>query len=170
MQIYWDRIAIVDAEPQSAVQQAGIRRRELTLTAATAADVGFSTRKLYDNRLSIYDYDRRPPLADTRHPAGFYSEFGDVLELVAATDDAVAIIGPGEEVQLEFSVPTHKLQLDWHRCFVLEADGWCKDADLFTKTSGTVEPLPVRATVLTPEQSRRREYLHRKYNTRFCSG
>ena len=50
-----------------------------------------------------FDYARRVPLWDTRHAPGFYTQLGEAQPLVAEVDDAVAIIGPGEEVELEFA-------------------------------------------------------------------
>ena len=40
----------------------------------------------------------------------------------------------------------------------------------FTKDSGSVEPIPSRADLATPENDARREQLHRRFNTRFMSG
>ena len=164
MEVYWDRLAVIDAEHNHHV-----RRHELKLSAALIDDVGFSTRTLLDQRFPVYDYDNRPPFGDARHPAGFYTSFGDACELVEATDDAIAIIGPGEELHLEFERLGTPLPDGWTREFVLEADGWCKDADLFTRDAGAVEPLPTRGP-LNDTQAEIRNRLHQKYNTRYRSG
>lgn len=164
MEIYWDRIAIIDAK-----SSCGAVKQELKLSGALIDDVGFSVRTIFDQRYPVYDYDHRPPLGDARHPAGFYTSFGDAKALVENTDDAVAIIGPGEELHLEFELPAMALPEGWSRAFVLEADGWCKDADLFTQDAGTVEPLPTRGE-LTAEQAEVRKRLHGKYNNRYRSG
>ncbi len=164
MQIYWDRLAIINAEHNDQV-----RRHELPLRAAVVEDVGFAKRRLLDQRYPIYDYDCRPPLGDARHPAGFYTRFGDAYPLVEETDNAVAIIGPGEELHLEYELLDVPLPDGWTRTFVLEADGWCKDADLFTQDAGTVDPVPTRGT-LTPAAAALRNRLHQKYNSRYRSG
>ena len=164
MEIYWDRLAVIDAEKCDEA-----RRQELKLTAAVVDEVGFSVRTLYDQRYPVYDYNDRPPFADARHPAGFYTSFGDAVELVASTDDAVAIIGPGEELHLEFELPEVPLPSGWTRRFVLESDGWCKDADLFTQDAGTVEPLPTRGPA-TDGDVELRNKLHDRYNRRYRSG
>jgi hypothetical protein len=65
-----------------------------------------------------------------------------VTELMAAEDGALAIIGPGEEIHLEFSAPTRPGRPGWTRRFVLDARGWCKDMDLYTRDGATVSPLP----------------------------
>ncbi len=164
MQIYWDRVAIVERESCPSA-----RRTELELVKAEVADVGFTRRKLLDQRRASYDYSERPPLADARHPEGWYTALGDARELVAAADNALAVIGPGEELHLEFSAgelcPT-----GYERSFVLESNGWCKDTDLLTRDSRAVEPLPIHADLSTPDHDARRVELHRKFNTRFMTG
>jgi hypothetical protein len=104
-----------------------------------------------------------------RYLAGFYTRYGDVSELVSQTDDAVATIGPGEELHMEFAGPPHSAAAGWSRRFVLEARGWCKDTDLFTKDGDTVEPMPHRDGS-TAETLRHRDELHLRYNTRYQVG
>ena len=94
---------------------------------------GFPRRELHASRRPSYDYDERVPLADTRHARGFYTVPGPVTELVAAQDGALAVFGPGEELQLTFSATLPPLKAGWTRRLVLEARGWCKDMDLYTQ-------------------------------------
>jgi Tfp pilus assembly protein PilF len=164
LQIYWDCISIVDGEPCPSA-----RRNTLEMAYAEVAEVGFARRKVQDQRCASYDYAERPPLADARHPKGWYTAFGDARKLIAGADNALAIIGPGEELHLEF-VAHDPCPTGFERSFVLEANGWCKDADLFTKNSGAVEPLPTRADLATPENDALRFQLHRAFHTRFMSG
>ncbi len=89
-EIYWDRVAVVQAEP---LPQA--RRTALPLAEARVAETGFARRSTGPQRQPHYDYAQRSPLWDTRHMAGHYTAFGPATELVAAVDDATAIIGPG---------------------------------------------------------------------------
>ncbi|QDT68843.1 FG-GAP repeat protein [Planctomycetes bacterium MalM25] len=165
MQVYWDRLAIVDAEPCDEVI-----RSPAKLVAASVADVGFSERVVGPQRHTVYDYGCRPPFGDARHPRGHYTEFGEALELVEQTDDALAIIGPGEELHLEFDRPSNSPPPGWTRRWVVEADGWCKDADLFTQDAGTVQPLPRNLPEADEASRSRRETLHRQYNTRYRDG
>ena len=157
-EIYWDRIAIVYAETLP-----DARRHDLPLRRAQLDAGGFATRTTGPQRAPRYDDRVRAPLADTRHPRGWYTEFGKVDPLVADADDAVAIFGPGEEVTLEFGAPAAALPQGWTRRLVLEARGWCKDMDLYTQDGETIDPLPGRAT-----EARTR--LHRLFNTRYASG
>lgn len=158
MEIYWDRIALAYAKAQPAVQ-----RSDLKLMAAAVRPMGFPLRSTDAQRRPGYDYDRRAPLWDTRHMAGNYTAFGPAEPLVASRDDAVAIIGPGEEVHLEFAAPAAPPPAGWRRRLVLEADGWAKDMDLYTRDGATVAPLPGRP-------SPAREALHARFNTRYADG
>jgi len=96
-----------------------------------------------------------------------YTEFGKVTPLIAATDDAVAIIGPGEELQLDFAPCQQELPIDWTRRYVLELNGWCKDMDLYTRHGDTVAPIPRRGS---GESSDARRQLHDIYNRRYRAG
>ena len=159
-EVYWDRIAVVVAEP---CPQA--RRIELPLISAELVRGGFAKRTTGPQRLPHYDDDRRLPVWDTHIPAGWYTATGPVDELVAAVDDAVAIIGPGEEVRLDFAAPQTPPADGWTRSFVLESEGWCKDVDLYTRDGDTVGPLPNRLADTSV-----RDRLHERYNTRYLDG
>jgi len=157
-EIYWDRLAVAYAVPAPSVV-----RTELPLASASLAQTGFARRDVHDARRPSYDYDRRVPLWDARHPRGAYTAFGPITELVAADDGALAIIGPGEEVHVSFEASLPPLQAGWTRRFVLDARGWCKDMDLYTKDGDTVEPLPGRRGPAAAS-------LQRRYSTRYESG
>jgi hypothetical protein len=160
MEIYWDRIAIAYAELPP-----GMQRLNLPLQVARVESLGFPLRSTRAQRVPDYDYDRRKPYWDTRHAAGYYTRFGGATELVADIDDAVAIIGPGESVHLEFKAPDQPPPEGWTRRLMLETNGWAKDMDMYTRDSTTVEPLPV-----TGANAAKRDALHTRYNTRHRSG
>ncbi|HET6251890.1 MAG TPA: FG-GAP-like repeat-containing protein [Tepidisphaeraceae bacterium] len=161
-EIYWDRLALAWAEPcPQAV------RKIHPMKSAMLADVGFPFRTTGPQRQPHYDYSRRLPLWDTRHQTGWYTAFGSVEELLGATDDACAIFGPGEEVELQYQAPSAPPPAGWTRKYVLALAGWCKDRDLYTKDGRTIEPLPERDGA-TAETRRKRDELYRKYNTRFA--
>jgi tetratricopeptide (TPR) repeat protein len=161
-EIYWDRIAVAWVEPCPAAV-----RSELPLQEALLRRSGFAPRPDLPQRRPDYDYAARVPLWDTRHQRGWYTAFGDVRELVGRSDDAVAILGPGEEVHLRFAAADHgSVAAGWTRRLVLEAEGWCKDMDLHTQAGETIEPVP-RAGRGDPAAA---EALHRRFNTRYESG
>jgi hypothetical protein len=157
-EIYWDRLAVGYAV---AVPEA--TATVLPLASAALAQTGFAHRDLYPQRRPSYDYDRRAPLADARHQRGMYTAIGAITELLAADDGAVAIVGPGEEAQLTFAASLPPLREGWTRRFVLDARGWCKDMDLYTRDGDTVAPLP-------GTRSHAAALLQRRYTTRYESG
>jgi tetratricopeptide (TPR) repeat protein len=159
MMIYWDRIAVAFAEEPLAH-----RHQVAPLAAARVGKTGFARRDTLAQFRPHYDYGDRSPFWDTRYMAGNYTRLGPALELVAEHDDAVAIIGPGEEVHLEFAA-TDPGPDGWRRYFVLETRGWAKDMDLFTRDGETVGPLPSSGR---PEAAR--DALHAQYNTRYQAG
>jgi len=159
-EIYWDRLAVAFAEPCPEVE-----RHELPLAAARLGRVGFPERTDAAQRLPQYDYSHLLPTWDTRFLKGFYTRLGDVEELVATRDDAVAIFGAGEEIHLEFTATASAPRPGWTRIYVLETEGWCKDMDLYTRDGDTVEPIP-HTGLGGPE----RERLHLAYNTRYLAG
>ncbi len=76
----------------------------------------------------------------------------------------MAIFGPGEELHVEFdATELAPLPEGWTRCIVLDARGWCKDMDLYTRDGETIGPLP-------GERDERGTALHGKYNTRYEAG
>lgn len=159
-EIYWDRISVAYS---AACPEA--RRHELAPLTAQLRRSGFARRTTGPQRQPHYDYQHRSGLWDTRHMAGLYTAFGAVDELVHDVDGALAIFGPGEEIQFEFDALAKEAPPQWTRCFVMETHGWCKDMDLYTRDGETVGPLPTAGTVTL-----QRDRLHRSYNTRYESG
>jgi hypothetical protein len=98
--------------------------------------------------------------------AGFYSEFGPALALVDTADDESAIIGPGEEIELRFRAALERPSPRQTRYYVFEAQGWCKDHDLFTRDGETVAPAPRR----TEQQMKKSKKLPKKSVLRYRSG
>ena len=158
-EIYWDRISVAWAEATAAVQH------PLPLATAEVRPMGFPRPSIGGQRQPSYDFGRIAPLWDTRIQSGFYTAFGRVDELIADDDDALAIIGPGEQLHLEFDAALPALAQGWSRRFVLEAHGWAKDMDLYTRDGDTIGPLPVSGKDVA-----RRDRLNNQYNTRFASG
>ena len=133
------------------------------MKSATLEADGFASRSTGPQRTPYYDDGRREPLGDTRHPRGWYTEFGSVDALVSDEDSAVAIFGPGEAVEMAFAAPPTPPPDGWTRTIVLETRGWCKDMDLYTRDGETIEPLPGKDTAA-------RRQLHPRFNTRYAGG
>ncbi len=161
-QIYWDRIRVVfaDTPPEKIIT------RELSPKLATVAKSGFSKRVNHPQRRPEYLYQQRTPFGDVKYPTGMYTNIGEMTELIDAADDALAIIGPGEEIHVEFDAPENPAP-EMQRWYVLETKGWAKDKDMYTATGSFVEPLPRAHPDADPAL---RMELHQQYNTRFQSG
>ena len=159
MQVYWDRIAVAYAQDLP-----GHKKQLQPMSSARLGKTGFAKRINHEQFRPDYDYQDLSPFWDTRYMPGYYTRLGSVDELVSAQDDAVVILGPGEEIHLEFE-SADPVPDGWHRYFVLETNGWAKDMDLYTGNGETVGPLPS-----TGKSETHRDQLHAKYNTRYQSG
>jgi tetratricopeptide (TPR) repeat protein len=169
MECYWDQAFVARAEDVP-----DLRTTELTVSRAALGGRGYTREVSPDGRLPLlydYDYVDPAPLARLR---GKLTRPGDVAELLRGDDDHLCVMGPGDEVRLEFdarSLPP--LESGWTRSYVLRSVGYCKDADPFTAASDTVGPLPwngMAAYPFGPEGERPRDpsydaYL-RRYQTR----
>lgn len=163
LEVYWDRIRIVYEETPPRIETLEIGPR-----TARLAKTGFPLRRNGPQRLPDYDYGVRQAFWDARYLEGHYTALGPVDELLAETDDAVVIIGSGEEVHLEFPAAA-PAPTGWTRRIILETRGWAKDMDLYTRDGGRVGPLPVRGPLDAAAEARRQD-LHDRHNLRFQSG
>jgi hypothetical protein len=149
MEIYWDQAFFTVDEP--AVE---MRETSLPLVRADLHHRGFSRRvKGTKNGPEWYDYEDVATSAGWPPVEGRFTRYGDVLELLAATDDKLAIFGAGDEMTIEFEAPAEPCPPGWKRDFLLYNVGWDKDADLNTAYGQSVEPLPFQAMTAYPYAS-----------------
>ena len=136
MELYFDSVRLVarEALPQEPVPCA--------IRGARLASPGFARRTTGPQKQPFYDRGTMLPLWDCRFQRGLYTEFGDVRELLLREDGAPVVFGPGEEVAIDFASPPDAPRPGTTRRYVLDARGWCKDMDLFTRDGETVDPLP----------------------------
>jgi hypothetical protein len=141
LEVYWDALMVgtVSASPVS-----------MTRVAASSAELryrGFSrTRSPRGESPETPDYALLENIAQRwRDLTGYYTQFGDVRELVARVDDRYVIMNAGDELRLRFPAPAPP-RTGWRRDFVLIGDGWEKDGDYNTGYSSTVLPLPTHAS------------------------
>ena len=137
--IYWDRIFYTVGE-----DPAPVRRQAVPLAAASLFRRGFSRmiRELPDSpQIFLHDdVDLAPRWPDL---AGDYTRYGDVRELLAASDDRYVVMKGGDAVRLEFDASgLRPPPSGWTRDWLLVLDGWDKDGDKNTVAGQTVEPLP----------------------------
>jgi hypothetical protein len=92
---------------------------------------------------------------------------------VGAVDDAVAIFGAGEEIELSFDASLPRCEPGFSRFAFLEVNGWCKDMDFLTADGQTIDPLPRSGAgggAGAASADANRESLHRRFNTRYEGG
>jgi len=171
MECYWDQafVAVRDAAAEASLRQSSLSARRAVL-----GHRGYTREVSPDGRLPLlYDYDHVDP-APLALMAGNLTRHGDVRDLLADDDDRLCLVGPGDEVKLEFDArDLPRLPPDWTRSYVLKTVGYCKDADPFTATSDRVDPLPWQrmpafpfsSAAHRPVDASYREYL-RSYQTR----
>jgi hypothetical protein len=148
MEFYWDDVFFtVDESPVAVVEQnLPLLSGDLHFRGCSQAvhRPGFGPEQ--------YDYDavsrepRWPPLH------GALTRYGDVLPLLRARDDRLAVFGAGDELTVTFAAPDEPLPSGWVRDFVLYSVGWDKDANLNTVHGHTVEPLPFEAMTVYGEE------------------
>jgi len=142
MECYYDQafIALRDAAAEASLKVA-----TLPVARAVLGYRGYTREISPDGEQPlIYDYDYIDP-APLARLSGKLTRFGDVSQLLQVDDDLLCVLGPGDEVRLEFEAPKlPPLPAGWKRSYVLRACGYCKDADPFTATSDWVGPLPWR--------------------------
>ena len=142
MECYYDQAFVALRDRCS---ESKLRQTTLTPARAVLGHRGYTREVSPDGRLPLlYDYDYIDP-APLALMSGALTRHGDVVPLLLDDDDQLCLVGPGDEVRLEFSAKgLPPLAEGWSRSFVLESVGYCKDADPFTATNDSVGPLPWR--------------------------
>ncbi len=174
LKIYWDRIRIDNSSPEIP-----FRTSEVPLADARLGFRGYpqvvegnpknDIRYIYENVSATGPYTRQ---------AGYYTRYGDVKELVAATDNEYVVFGSGDEVAVNFDPSAlPPVPHSWTRDYFFYADGFAKDMDFYAAYGDTVAPLPFHTLVPYPYPSgigypldaEHLDYIL-KYNTRPVSG
>ena len=147
LKIYWDRIR-VDQTPQLT----GVRVNEVPLATAELAFLGYPQEiRLHPASDTVYSYSRRSPTGPYARASGNYTRYGNVKDLLGASDDRFAVFSSGEGVKLEFNpggLPW--LPEGWVRDYLFYADGFEKDLDFYAAHAFTVEPLPKHGLIAYP--------------------
>ena len=138
MECYWDQAFVAVREPATRLAV-----RSLPVARASLGYRGYMREVSPDGRAPLlYDYDFVDP-APLAHLTGNLTRYGEVATLLQADDDRFCLVGPGDEVRIEFDAAGLPALPDgWSRSYVLRSVGYCKDADPFTAGSDEVGPLP----------------------------
>src|SRR6266446_3913108 len=139
LKIYWDAIRI-DQTPEVRV----VRVSQVPLAKAALDFVGYPREiRLKPASDTIYSYSHRSMTGPYARAAGNYTRYGDVFDLLRASDDRFVVFGSGEGLKLDFDpreLPA--LPAGWIRDYFFYADGFEKDLDFYAAHAFTVEPLP----------------------------
>jgi len=174
LQVYWDSI-LIDRAPQD-------QSPRLTPVPLARADLEFHG---YPFKIEgtppgnvEYIYEKVSATGPYTRPSGTYTRYGDVLPLLTATDDKLAVFGSGDEVRLDFDpskLPA--LPKGWVRDYFFAANGYEKDMDFYAAEGNYVAPLPFLSMgdyPYAPKQSFPLDDAHvnylLEYNTRHMSG
>jgi Flp pilus assembly protein TadD len=142
MEIFWDKLAWAVDMPENQNKE-----NRLQLSSADLRYRGFSViEKADDSSPEKPVYDKILTTGQRwRDLEGYYTRFGDILELLSKTDDRFVLANAGDEIVLRFQV-LPEVQAGWKRDFVIIGNGWIKDGDLNSVFSKTLLPLPTHAT------------------------
>src|SRR5713226_9404290 len=147
LKVYWDAIRI-DQTPD--VQD--VRVAQVPLAEAALDFVGYPREtRLKPASDTIYSYSHRSKTGPYAHAAGNYTRYGDVFDLLSASDDRFVVFGSGEGLKLDFDpeqLPA--LPAGWIRDYFFYADGFEKDLDFYAAHAFTVEPLPRHSLLSYP--------------------
>jgi tetratricopeptide (TPR) repeat protein len=144
LQVYWDSI-LIDRTKQNERNQAQSPR--LTPVPLVRADLSYHGYPLKIEGTPPgnvqYIYEKVSATGPYTRPAGTYTRYGDVLPLLTATDDKLAVFGSGDEVSLDFD-PSNlpPLPKGWVRDYFFAANGYEKDMDFYAAEGNYVAPLP----------------------------
>ena len=171
MEIYWDHIFYAEAALHETIETNQVQMR-----SADFHYRGYSAMYRKEGRYGPhwFNYNDVEKGQKWRDLTGFYTRYGDVMELLDEGDDKYIIANAGDEITLTFNatdLPT--LPAGWKRDFLIYSEGWVKDGDLNTAHGQTVEPLPYRNMKVYPynegggypDNGEHRAY-REKYNTR----
>jgi cytochrome c-type biogenesis protein CcmH/NrfG len=141
LEIYWDSIEWARGLPDAQLK--------VTRLDPSMADLhyrGYSVvHQANAGSPELPDYNRIAASTQIwRDLEGYYTRYGDIRELLAATDDRYVIMNAGDEITLHFAQQPPP-PAGWVRDYVIAGDGWIKDGDYNTVHSRTVQPLPYHA-------------------------
>jgi len=174
LKIYWDAIRI-DQTPDTN----DIHVSQVPLAKAALDFLGYPREiRLQPASDTTYSYAHRSLTGPYARAAGNYTRYGDVHELLRASDDRFVVFGSGEGLKLDFdpkSLPAPPA--GWVRDYFFYADGFEKDLDFYAAYAFTVEPLPRHSPLPYPYPEGKdypsdAEHLkyQLEYNTRTRSG
>jgi hypothetical protein len=190
LQIYWDSILIdrtKQVAPPAKPSLSGSKECRRYGVCVTPTPLARADLEFHGYPFKIegtppgnvqYIYEKASATGPYTRPSGTYTRYGDVLPLLTATDDKLAVFGSGDEVQLDFDAANlPALPQGWVRDYFFAANGYEKDMDFYAAEGNYVAPLPFLSMGEYPYPARKSfplddahvNYLL-EYNTRHMSG
>jgi hypothetical protein len=179
LQVYWDGILVSRTQQPTNSKQAAFRLSKIPLLQADLEFHGYpyKVEGLPPGNVK-YIYEKASSTGPYTRPFGTYTRYGDVLPLLIALDDKLAVFGSGDEVRLDFDpskLPA--LPNGWVRDYFFAANGYEKDMDFYAAEGNYVAPLPFLSMGEYPYPAKKSfplddshvNYLL-EYNTRHMSG
>ncbi len=147
LKIYWDAIRI-DQTPETS----DIHVSEIPLAKASLEFLGFPReQRLQPASDTTYSFTHRSMTGPYARAAGNYTRYGDVYDLLRASDDRFVVFSSGEGMKLDFNPQKlPPLPTGWVRDYFFYADGFEKDLDFYAAHAFTVEPLPRHSPLSYP--------------------
>ena len=146
-QIYWDQAFLADRLAEAP--------HRISILSPAKADLrygGYS--EMYrpsEDGPHLYDYSRKVAMPLWMDVEGLVTRYGDVTDLLTATDDRHVVFVGGDEVAIRFDASDlPPLPDGWVRDVLFLSDGWDKDFDRNTVTGTTIGPLPFHAMSAYP--------------------
>jgi hypothetical protein len=162
--LYYDRATVIDYDPDLPVHVFPMEADRAELVHG-----GFAQMSRPDGRRpDIFLHEQKLPSS----PYGMFcfgrhTRYGDIRELLLATDDMYAIMAPGDEAVIDFATSrAPELPRGWVRDFVFYADGFMKDIRYRIAYGSYVEPLPFHGMSAYPPaagESYPMDEQHRRY-------
>ena len=130
---------------------APFHEQTLSLLDAELTYHGFSDRIRSDStHPETYDYQQTSQSPKWPPLRGRLTQYGECTEFVREWDDAMVVMGAGDELRFRVSLPANPLPVGWKRDFIVNSVGWDKDADLNTLAGQSIGPLPFRGMAAYP--------------------
>src|SRR5579859_6878090 len=181
LQVYWDNILINRTEQPVAPtsRHTAYRLSPVPLIRANLQFHGYPYKIEGTPPGNVqYIYEKASATGPYTRPVGTYTRYGDVLPLLTATDDKLAVFGSGDEMRLDFDpAPLPALPKGWVRDYFFAANGYEKDMDFYAAEGNFVAPLPFLSMgeyPYSPKKGFPLDDAHLKYlleyNTRHMSG
>jgi tetratricopeptide (TPR) repeat protein len=144
LQVYWDSIQISRTSQDVQEKSQRVRLTPIPLSHAALAPHGFPLKIEGTPPGNVqYIYEKVSATGPYTRPAGTYTRYGDVLPLLTALDDQLAVFGSGDEVRLEFDPSKLPAPPEgWVRDYFFAANGYEKDMDFYAAEGNFVAPLP----------------------------